>query len=158
MDEKKMNLFMTILKVGLVAIGVVSSLFLFNGADMNSTVEAQESFRDGAALSFTISYTGFLIITGVFLILLFFVIQLITNPKKTIMSILGLLVAGVLYVILYMAGTGDTNETLRLMEDVQVDQQTIKAVSAGLYLVLILIVGALAAAVLTPIIARFKNN
>jgi len=157
MDTKKLNLYMSILKIGLVAIGVIASLFLFGGADMNSTLQDQESFREGASLGFTISFTGFLIFASVGLILLFFVFQLISNPKKTIMSIIGIVAALVLYLILWMAGTSDTNESLRLLEDVQVEQSTINSTTAGLYVVLTLIVVALLAAVLAPVMGRLRK-
>ena len=157
MDTKKLDLYMSILKVGLVAIGVIASLFLFGGADMNSTLQDQESFREGASLGFTISFTGFLIFASVGLILLFFVFQLISSPKKTIMSIIGIVAALVLYLILWMAGTSDTNESLRLLEDVQVEQGTIDSTTAGLYVVLTLIVVALLAAVLAPVMGRLRK-
>ncbi len=96
METKKLNLFMSILKIGLVAIGVILSLFIIGGPNMEGTVEAQETFREGASMSLATSFTGFIIFASVGLILVFFVIQLITNPKKTVMSIIGLLVALVL--------------------------------------------------------------
>ena len=157
MDTKKLNLYMSILKVGLVAIGVIASLFLFSGADMNSTLQDQVSFRDGMSLSFSTSFTGFLIIASVGLILLFFIVQLISNPKKTIMSIVGLVAALVLYLIFLMVGTSDNNTSLQLAEDVQVEKGTIVSTTAGLYLVITLIVVALLAAVLSPIMGRLRK-
>tara|TARA_R110002072_G_scaffold172042_4_gene325849 strand:+ start:5195 stop:5668 length:474 start_codon:yes stop_codon:yes gene_type:complete len=157
MDTKKLNLYMSILKVGLVAIGVIASLFLFSGADMNSTLQDQVSFRDGMSLSFSTSFTGFLIIASVGLILLFFIVQLISNPKKTIMSIVGLVAALVLYLIFLMVGTSDNNTSLQLAEDVQVEKGTIVSTTAGLYLVITLIVVALLAAVLSPLMGRLRK-
>ena len=157
MDTKKLNLYMSILRVGLVAIGVIASLFLFSGADMNSTLQDQVSFRDGMSLSFSTSFTGFLIIASVGLILLFFIVQLISNPKKTIMSIVGLVAALVLYLIFLMVGTSDNNTSLQLAEDVQVEKGTIVSTTAGLYLVITLIVVALLAAVLSPIMGRLRK-
>lgn len=157
MDTKKLNLYMSILKVTLVAIGVIATLFLFGGADMNSTLEDQEAFREGTSLSFSVGFTGFLIMSCIGLILLFFFVQLISNPKKTIMSIIGIVISLVLYLVFLMAGTSDTNETLGLMEDVQVDQSTIVSTSAGLYLVITLIVVALLAAVLAPFMGKYRK-
>ena len=157
MDTKKLNLYMSILKIALVAIGVIASLFLFGGADMNDTVETQVAFRDGAKMGFSIGFTGFLLIAGIGLILLFFVVQLISSPKKTIMSIIGIVASLVLYLILWMAGTSDTNGSLNLVDDVQVAQGTINSTSAGIYVVVILIVVAVVAAVAAPIMAMFKK-
>jgi len=157
MDTKKLNLYMSILKVGLVAIGVIACLFLFGGADMNSTMQEQSSFRDGMSLGFSVSFTGFLIFACIGLILIFFVLQLISNPKKTIMSIIGVVVALVLYLIFLMVGTSDTNASLQLAEDVQVEQGTIVSTTAGLYLVITLIVIALLAAVLAPVMGKLRK-
>jgi len=148
---------MSILKISLVAVGVIACLFLFTGADMNSTLQDQVSFRDGASLSFTTSFTGFLIFASVGLILIFFVVQLISNPKKTIMSIIGVVVALVLYLIFLMIGTSDTNTTLQLAEDVQVEQGTIVSSTAGLYLVITLIVIAVLAAFLSPLMGKLRK-
>jgi len=157
MDTKKLNLYMSILKVALVAIGVIASLFLFGGADMNSTIEDQEAFREGTSLSFSVGFTGFLIMASVGLVLIFFIVQLISNPKKTIMSIIGIVISLVLYLVFLMVGTTDTNESLRLLEDVQVEQGTIVSTTAGLYLVLTLIVVALLAAIFAPFMGRFRK-
>ncbi len=157
MDTKKLNLYMSILKVTLVAIGVIASLFLFGGADMNSTIEEQEAFREGTSLSFSIGFTGFLIMSSLGLILIFFFVQLISNPKKTIMSIIGIVISLVLYLVFLMVGTTDTNESLKLLEDVQVEQSTIDSTTAGLYLVLTLIVVALLAAIFAPFMGRFRK-
>ena len=157
MDTKKLNLYMSILKVALVAIGVIASLFLFGGADMNSTIEDQEAFREGASLSFSVGFTGFLIMASIGLILIFFIVQLISNPKKTIMSIIGIVISLVLYLVFLMFGTSDTNESLRLLEDVQVEQSTIVSTTAGLYLVLTLIVVALLAAIFAPFMGKYRK-
>jgi len=157
MDTKKLNLYMSILKVALVAIGVIASLFLFGGADMNSTIEAQEAFREGTSLSFSVGFTGFLIMASIGLILIFFIVQLISNPKKTIMSIIGIVISLVLYLVFLMFGTSDTNESLKLLEDVQVEQSTIVSTTAGLYLVLTLIVVALLAAIFAPFMGRYRK-
>jgi amino acid transporter len=157
METKKLNLFMSILKIGLVAIGVILSLFIIGGPNMESTVEAQETFREGASMSLATSFTGFIIFASIGLILLFFVVQLITNPKKTVMSIIGLLVARVLYLIFLMIGTSDTNESLALLEDVQVAQGTIASSSAGLYTVISGVVIALLVAVFGPLFGRYRK-
>ena len=157
MDTKKLNLYMSILKIGLVAIGVILCLFIIGGPNMESTLEQQESFRDGSSLGLATSFTGFIVFASVGLILLFFVLQLISNPKKTIMSIIGIVVALVLYLLLSMIGTSDTNESLRLLESVQVEQGTIDSTTAGIYTVIIGLVVALLAVVLSPFMGRLRK-
>jgi hypothetical protein len=73
------------------------------------------------------------------------------------MSIIGLVASLVLYLILLVAGTSDSNSSLQLADDVQVAQGTINSTSAGLYLVIILIVVAVIAAVASPIMAMIKK-
>ncbi len=136
---------MNILKMVLVAIGVIACLLLFNGPDINGDPEDVEAFRDGSRLGFASIFTGFIVFLGIGLILLFFIVQLISNPKKTIISILGLIAALVIYLIFWAAGTSDTNETLQLRTPV--DQSTITATTAGLWTTIVAVVVGLLAVV-----------
>jgi len=118
---------MTILKVVLVAVGVISCLLLFGGPDITGEPKEVEAFRDGGAMGFASMFTGFIVFLGVGLILLFFVVQLISNPKRTIR----------------FAGTSDTSETLQLRQPS--DNGTIAATTAGLWTVIVaVVVGVLA--------------
>jgi uncharacterized membrane protein len=155
MNSKKLNLFMNVLKFGLVAIGVILCLFLFGGPNMESTLQDQETFRDGSSLGLAVSFTGFVFFAGIALILIFFVVQLITNPKRTIVSIAGLIVALVLYLVISMMGTSDTNETLQLLDPV--DEGTIASTSAGLWTVMIGIIVGLLVVVFGPFMGRFRK-
>lgn len=129
---------MTILKVVLVAVGVVACLFLFRGPNVTGDLVDVENFRNGGELAFASAFTGFIIFLGIALILFFFVVQLITNPKKTIISILGLIAALVIYLIFWAAGTNDTNETLQLRHPV--GQSTIVSTTAGLWTAIVAVV------------------
>ena len=134
---------MNILKVVLVTVGVIACFLLFNGPDVNSDPKDVEAFRDGGKLAFASFFTGFVVFLGVGLIILFFIVQLISNPKKTIISILGLIIAFIIYLIFLAVGTSDTNETLQLRTPV--DQSTITATGAGLWTVIVAVaVGLLA--------------
>jgi uncharacterized membrane protein len=156
MDTKKLNLYMSILKVGLAAIGAILCLFLFGGVSTEAPIAEQEAFRDGTSLGLAVSFTGFIIFASVGLILLFFVVQLITNPKKTVMSIIGLLAALVLYLIFTIMGTSDTNESLALIRN-PVDLGTIASTTAGLYTVLTGVIVAFLAVILGPFLGRYRK-
>lgn len=157
MDTKKLNMFMNILKFGLVAVGVIACILVIGGPNMESTLEEQESFRDGASLGMAINYTSLIIIASIAIVLLFFVVQLITNTKKTVYSIIGILVALIIYLIFWAAGTSDTNESLALLEDVQVEKGTIVTTTAGIYTAIIgLVIGALAW-ILSPFMGRMRK-
>lgn len=155
MDIKKLNLLSNIIKYGFVAVGVLSCLFLFTGPNANETKKVIEDFRDGGAMSFATMFTIIVIIACVALVLLFFVTQLISNPKKTIMSIIGIAVALVVYLLFTMIGTSDTNESLQLRDPVA--QSTINTTSAGLLTVLLALGATFLAAILGPIMGRLKK-
>ena len=134
MKLQKLNLYLTILKVVLIATGVLSCIFLLGGPEPEGlATEEFEAFRDGTELAVATNSTAFIIFVGVGLILLFFVVQLISNPKRTLISIAGIVAALVIYLVILMAGTADTNETLQLREESQVDLSTINATTAGLW-------------------------
>ena len=131
MKIKNLPLYMNILKVVLVAIGVILCMFLFSGPNSSGSPEEIKHFREGTQLSLASTFTGIIIFLGIGLILLFFVVQLISNPKKTLLSILGLIAALIIFLIFWAAGTGDTNETLQLRHPVE--QGTIVSTTAGLW-------------------------
>ncbi len=157
MDTKKLNLFMNILKFGLVAVGVIACILVITGPNMEATLEDQEAFREGASLGLAINYTMLIIIASVAVVLFFFVVQLITNTKRTVMSIIGILVALVLYLIFWAMGTSDTNESLNLLEDVQVEQGTIATTTAGLYTALVGLFVGLLVWFLSPLMGRMRK-
>ena len=143
MKNEKLPLYMNILKVVLVAVGVILCLFLFGGPNAAGDPKDIEEFREGTQLGLASTFTGFIVFLGVGLILLFFVVQLISNPKKTLLSIVGIIAALAIYLIFWAAGTGDTNETLQLRNPVE--QSTIVSTSAGLWTALVAVgVGLLA--------------
>jgi amino acid transporter len=138
MKLTKLNLYLAILKVVLISTGVIFCLFLFGGPNPEGATQAAVAeFRDGSKMSLATSFTTFILFVGVGLILLFFVVQLISNPKRTLLSILGLIAAFLIYLLFLMIGTGDTNESLQLRPETQVDLGTIGAATAGLYTALV---------------------
>ena len=80
--------------------------------------------------------------------------QLATQTKKTLMSIIGLVIALVVYLIFSAAGTSDTSATLQLKN--AVSDGTVATTTAGLYTVGLAIFVGIAAIVVMPIINRFK--
>ncbi len=126
-------------KIASAVIGVVACLFLFGGPNTNVNDAAEvAAFRDGAQMSFATFFTIFLLAACVALVLIFFVAQLISNPKKTIMSIIGLVAALVIYLVVYMMGTSDTDESLNLVSSIgSVSKSTITSTTAGLWTVFI---------------------
>jgi len=149
---------MNILKVSLAVIGIGVCLFLFSGPNNTAELSEIESFRDGAKMTAATYFTIFVLATCVALVLFFFVMQLISNPKKTLFSIIGIVIALVLYLILYGIGTNDTADSLALTESIgDVSKGTITSTTAGLYTVLIGLVAAVIAVVATPFIGKLRK-
>jgi hypothetical protein len=135
---KDISKYMTILKFALALIGVIVCLFLFGGPASTEELSAIETFRDGAKMTAATYYTMFILVGCIALILIFFFTQLISNPKRTLMSIIGIVASLVLYVILYSIGTTDTAESLGLINSIgDVPDSTIRSTTAGLYVVFI---------------------
>lgn len=157
MDSKKLTMFLTLLKIVLVIGGVLAFFMVAFGPNMDALEADRDEFRDGGAMGFATSFTGIVFFLGVGLILLFFVIGLITNTKKTVKSIIGLVLALVVYLIFYLAGTTDTNESLNLAESVQVADGTIRATTAGLYTVLFGTILGIVLWIIGPFLGRLRK-
>lgn len=157
MDTKKLNMFMNILKFGLVAVGVIAAFLVIGGPNMEVEEATRVEFRDGPRMGMAINYTMLIIIASVVFVLFFFVMQLITNTKKTVMSIIGLIAALVVYLIFLAAGTSDTNESLQLQETQYVADGTLASTTAGLYTVLVGVVVGLLVWILSPLMGRYRK-
>jgi len=155
MNSNKLNVILNGLKFGLVGIGVIACLLVIGGPNAEAEVPVQEEFRDGGAMSTAIGYTLLIIVAAVAAVLLFFVLQLISTPKKTVMSILGLIIALVLFLIFWMVGTSDTNESLALRDPVELG--TIRTVTAGLYTAFVGVIAGVLVWVLSPLMGRMRK-
>lgn len=130
MNEKRINMLSGIIKYSLIAIGVILCLLVINGPNATADEAAISEFRDGTKLSLAISYTGFLIFVCSGLVLLFFIILLISDFKKAIKSIVGIIIFALIYIVLNMIGSADTSETLQLKN--AVSDATVDSTTAGL--------------------------
>lgn len=155
MKSNKIDLAMSVLKFGLGTIGVILCLLVILGPNANAPIIEQEEFREGVKLGATISYTGILLFACASLVVLFFVVQLITNTKKTVFSIIGIIVAFVIYFVLSMIGTGDTSETLALRNPVS--NGTISSTTAGIFTVIIGLIISILVIVLGPFMGRMRK-
>jgi len=153
MDTKKFDMAMTILKFATAIIGAIVCLWVWLTAPSGDATEQMLlDYENSPQMSMMIYYTIGIIIAATAAILIFFIFQLITNTKKTGMSIIGVIAAFVLYMILRLIGTSDTNESLGLDPEKYVDAGTMNGISAGLWVVIIGIVVGFLLAVLGPFI------
>jgi len=155
MKSNKIDLVMNVLKFGLVLIGAILCLLIINGPNAEAPVADQLVYREGWKLGSAISYTGILLFACAAVVVLFFVVQLITNTKKTVFSIIGIIIAFVLYFIISIMGISDTNDTLALRDPVSLS--TINSTSAGLYTVIIGLVVSILVILLGPFMGRLRK-
>lgn len=155
MKSNKLDLAMSILKFGLVGIGVILCLLIINGPNAEQPIAEQLDYREGASLGAAISYSGLLLFACLAVVVIFFVVQLITNTKKTVFSIIGIIIAFLLYFIISMMGTSDTNASLALRDPVS--NGTINSTSAGLYTVIIGLVVSVLVILLGPFMGRLRK-
>jgi hypothetical protein len=141
MNEKKINLISTSIKFVLIALGVVLSLLVIGGPNVNAGTEAVENFRDGTALSSAMMFTLVILFACAAVIVIFYILLLITDFKKAIKSMVGVLAFGALFIILNIIGSADTSATLALRHPV-VDA-TIDSTHAGIVCVIIGLIVAL---------------
>lgn len=156
MKSNKLDLAMNVLKFGLVAIGVVLSLLIINGPNAEQTQMEIDTFREGASLGAAISFTGILLFACAAVVIVFFLVQLVTNTKRTVFSIIGILIALGIYLLFTLVGTSDTNDSLGLWRT-PVSGSTINSTSAGLYTVIIGLVISILAIILGPIMGRMRK-
>lgn len=146
---------LTVLKFVLVALGVGSSLILFNGASMSDTEAVRDAYRDSSELGFAMGYTIGLISLGIVIVIGFFVFSIIIQPQKTLMSIIGLITSLVIFFIILAVGTSDDQNTLALKQFT--DQSSVNLASAGIYTIGICLFIGFLAIVLGPFIGRYRK-
>lgn len=143
----------------IIPILILGLSVMFSGVHVeNSPETVVQEFRDGGLLTSTTMFSFVVIGLCAFLVLAFFVVLLVTQPKKAIKSILGIILVGVLFVILNAIGTTDTNESLRLAEDVQVEQSVLNSSTAGIWTAAITLFVGIAAILLGPVINLVRKN
>lgn len=158
MNNVKFASIMNIVKIVIAVLGVGLSISLFFGPNTDATTEAITEFREGASLSGAIWYFIVIFLSCIGLILAFFLFQLISNPKRTVMSIIGIVAALVFYLIYLGIGTSDTSETLQFSESLgEISNSTVTTTTAGIYTVLTGLALALLAIILSPVMGKLRK-
>lgn len=151
---------MTLLKYVIGIIGLIACVWvLATSPGPDATEITKKDYADSAQMSLAIYYTIITIVAVVAVVLLFFLFQLVTNTKKTAMSIIGIIVALVFFLILWMMGSSDTEESLGLVG--RTNQKTINWVSAGIYTIIIgVVIGVLATRIgqIMSLMRYFQNR
>ena len=155
MNIKKIDLLMSILKIGLGGVGVILCIMLFNAPNVSAGKEAVEAYRDGSQMSAAIYFTFFMMATLLGFVLIFFLLQLVTDTKRTLIAIVGILVSVIIYLISLSFGTTDTTDTLLLKNPVS--QGVVDTTTAGVYTIFAgMAIGALVI-ILGPLMGRYRK-
>jgi len=133
-----------IAKVAIAGIGVVACLFLFFGPNINTdTKDVIDAFRDGTTMNFAVYFFIAIFLLCVALVFFFFGTQLVSNPKKTLMSIIGIVVAFVVFFLIYLIGSADSETTLGLTsKGVSASSSAVNLTTAGIWTVLLSLIAA----------------
>ncbi len=154
METKKLNLILSIVKIALGAIGVLICAFLIIGPGPTAEPKERVEFLDSPVMNLGTYFTFAIILLAVILVIGFFLYQLIVSPKRTFMSIISIIAAGVLFLIFWVIGSSDTSESIGVAEQYN---DSISWISAGLIVVFIGIVIGFAAAFGGPLYGRLRS-
>jgi len=145
--------------LGLLGVSLCIWLVASDYPESGAPLEVIDAFVGDSPASFSaISYVNILIGAALITVIGFFIYQLIIRPKKTGLSILGLLISATVFLLLFFIGSSDTIESLQLDPDkVNVGANTIAITSAGLYTVGICLLIGVLAIVLGPFMGRYRR-
>jgi hypothetical protein len=156
MNETKLNLISRIFQYLSIAVGVVLSiLILMSGPSVADGKEAIEKFRESAEMNAAIYFILFILLTGGAMVIGFFIFQIIQSPKRTILSIIGIVLSLIVYMIFYLLGSSDTKDTLALRNPVS--DGVVLTTTAGLYTVSILLFVGLVVIIAGPFMGRLRK-
>jgi len=152
---KNLN-YLNLIKFALVTVGVAASFLLFNGPSVTAGPAAIAEYRESAEMDFAIWFTIGLLIFAMAVVIGFFAWSLILQPKKTIISIIGLVVCFIVYVVFMGIGTTDTVQTLALKGD-KISQGVVDTTSAGIYTIAFCLVVGFIVIIIGPFLGRYRS-
>jgi hypothetical protein len=157
MGNEKIGTILNIVKFVLAILGVVLVAWVI-GSDPGSfndlTMEQKEEFLNGGPMSGSMNYALGIILAGVILILGFFVYSLMIDAKKALKSVIGYVLAAVLFFVFYGVVGGEMTPVA--LKD-GIDESTVKASEAGLYLAIFAIAAGFVAMLISPLFRYLKN-
>ncbi|PWH85606.1 hypothetical protein [Brumimicrobium oceani] len=158
-NEKKLNILGLIIKVVIAVPALIFGFIVMtSGVNAESDELVKQNFMESFAFSGVTNISFYAIILAVILVLLFFVVLLVTRPVQAIKSILGIVVAAVLFFILYSMGTTDTVESLGVVGDITASEATLDFTHAGIYTAIIGLAVCSALAMFMGLIVKLIKN
>ncbi len=145
--------------LGFLGVSLCVWLVASKYPESGEEIEKINAFVKDSPPSFSaLDYVNFLIGAALITVIGFFIYQFIIRPKQTGLSILGLLVSAVLFMVLFFVGSADTVKSLQLdPEKVNLGPNTIAITTAGIYTIGICLLIGVMAIVLGPLMGRYRK-
>ena len=158
-NEKKLSILGIIIKVIFAVPALIFAFIVMtSGVNAESPDLVKLDFMENFAFNGVINISLYAILITVILVLIFFVVLLISRPVQAIKSILGILISGLLFVILYSIGTTDTLDSLHVVGDITAGESAINFTHAGIYTALIGLAVCTILAVFMGLIVKLIRN
>ena len=155
MNATKLNLISRIFQYLSIAIGVILSVLILISGPVTDGKEALEKFRESAEMNAAIYFMLFILFAGGAMVIGFFIFQIIQSPKRTILSIIGIVISLVVYMIFYLLGTTDTTDTLALRNPVS--DGVVLTTTAGLYTIGVTLLVGFVVIIAGPFMGRLRK-
>ncbi|MDX1651199.1 MAG: hypothetical protein R3277_01830 [Brumimicrobium sp.] len=159
-SEKTLNIIGNVIRLAIIIPTLIFGIMvMMEGVNNESAQEVQNAFKESTEFNVVLFLAYFSLIACAALMVFFFVVMLITRPATAIKSVLGIIVAGAFFFILYSIGSPDTNESLKLGEQYMVEQSVLDFTHAGIITTLVaLILSAALALFMGPIVKLIRKN
>ncbi len=159
MKDQLTQQILNISKVALASVGVALCVWLIAGGypESDDKISEIDSFVNGdSGHFFAIDYVIYVIGLALIGVIGFFIYQLVIRPKRTALSILGLLISALVFIVLFYSGSSDTIADLQVKPE-QVGPSTIALTTAGIYTIGICLSLGILAIVLGPVMGRYRK-
>lgn len=139
-NEKKLNLLGLIIKIVIAVPALLAGVVVMSsGVNAESPELEQLAFMDSFAFSAVMNLSFITIILAVVLVILFFITLLISRPMVAIKSILGIIIAALVFFVLYGIGSSETVESLQLSGSITATEGELNFTHAGIITTLLAI-------------------
>ena len=156
MNAKNLNVISQIFKILFIVIGCTLSVWIMiSGPAVTEGKDAMEKFSESLQMNAAIYFMLFILLTGGVMVLGFFLFQIIQSPKRTILSIIGIVISLIIYMIFYLLGTSDTTETLALRNPVS--DGVVLTTTAGLYTIGVILFVGIVVIIAGPFMGRLRK-
>lgn len=159
-NEKKLNIIGLVIKLVFAVPALITGVIVMaSGVNAESPKLEQAEFMDSFAFGAVMNLSFITIILAAFLVVAFFVALLASRPVVAIKSILGIVIAAVVFFILYGIGTTDTVESLQFSGSHTATQKELDFTHAGIITTILAITVCGALALLMGYVMKLvKNN